>query len=48
MLFDTSGPLEAMKKREAGKFGKYWYLFFLATVPEERGKGESIGCYGCR
>ncbi|EME39642.1 hypothetical protein DOTSEDRAFT_75330 [Dothistroma septosporum NZE10] len=38
MLWDYQGQTEKLKKAELGD-GKFWYLFFIATIAEARGQG---------
>ncbi|UJO16112.1 uncharacterized protein CLAFUR5_04723 [Fulvia fulva] len=42
MLWDYQGQAEALKKKELEK-ERFWYLFFIATVVEARGKGLATG-----
>lgn len=40
MLVDIVGVVDPVKKAKEKKVGKFYYLFFIGTLPEHQGQGE--------
>ena len=46
MLVDFQNTVNAVKNKELAKYEKYYYMFFVGTVPEAQGKGLCL--YLCK
>lgn len=45
MLVDFQNTVNAVKNKELAKCKKYYYMFFVGTVPEAQGKGLCVYLY---